>query len=103
MADLPEELLGKQVYSWKISDVIIWITHIKFKQYASNFKSNGIDGTELYELEETDVDGRLGITKKVRNCEKRSDELGIWQFRLKYGCSSSSSLDVDITITATQS
>ncbi|GMH51966.1 hypothetical protein TL16_g01127 [Triparma laevis f. inornata] len=65
MADLPEELLGKQVYLWKISDVIIWITHIKFKQYASNFKSNGIDGTELYELEETDVDGRLGITKKA--------------------------------------
>ena len=52
MSDLPEELLGKQVYNWKISDVIIWITHIKFKQYASNFKSNGIDGPELYELEE---------------------------------------------------
>ena len=44
--------------------MVIWLEHIKLKQYISNFRSNGIDGGELYELTEEDIDDRLGITKK---------------------------------------
>ena len=40
--------------------------------------------------------------EEVRNCEERSDELRMRQFRSLFDCTSSSSLDIDATITATQ-
>ena len=41
--------------------------------------------------------------EEVRNCEERSVDLGMRQFRSSLDCaSSSSSLDIDATITATQ-
>ena len=39
---------------------------------------------------------------EVRNCEERSDELGIRQLRSKFSRASSSSLGIDTTIIAAQ-
>ena len=52
-------------FDWKISEVGIWLVHNKFKKYVSNFKAQGIDGTELFELVEEDIPGRVGVTNKA--------------------------------------
>ena len=52
-------------FDWKISDVGIWLVHIKLKKYVSAFKAQGIDGPELYELVEEDIPDRLGVTNKA--------------------------------------
>jgi hypothetical protein len=65
------------VFSWTINNVCLWVEKsLNLKKLVPNFKSAGVDGAELYELVEEDVEGRLNITakgqkKKVWNAIKK--------------------------------
>ena len=64
MSLVPEQLEGKGIFDWTVNDVCVWLDFFGMKQYQESIKRNMINGAELYELLEEDVEERLGVDKK---------------------------------------
>lgn len=54
---------GKQITDWSVEDVGQWTEQIGLGQYAENFRTNAIDGTELLTLQDSSLQSALKISK----------------------------------------